>query len=133
MPLAESSVRTETADFAGDGRLDVFSANIGCDGCDSFRAPNALLLSRPDGRLEDASGNLLAPPCDADKSQFPGQHQCFGGEGAFGRIPGVRYPGTGEAVVPDRDFTHGVAAGDVDGDGDVDILVGNAAVSLELP
>jgi hypothetical protein len=49
------------ADFNGDGRLDIFSGNVGLDFMGDAGAVNTLILSRPDGRLEDASGKLLAP------------------------------------------------------------------------
>jgi len=134
VPLMSGTHHVRTADFNGDERMDIFFANTGPDFCGAVGAPNTLLLSRPDGLLEDASGNLLGAPCNSDSPQFEGQRRCFGGGGAFGRTPGIRYPGTGEAIVPDPDYTHSVAVGDTDGDGDVDILVGNAPYyNLEEP
>ena len=71
VPLASFSLREVTADFNGDGRLDIFSANTGEDWFDTAGATNTLLLSRPDGRLEDASNNLLGPPCNGRHPGFP--------------------------------------------------------------
>jgi len=134
IPLVSGTHRVRAADFNGDSRMDLFFANNGQDAVDWVGATNTLLLSRPDGLLEDASSNLLGPPCNADTPQFAGQHMCYAGGDAFGRTPGIRYPGTGDAVIPDPDFTHGLATGDIDGDGDVDILAGNvASLDIEQP
>ena len=125
IPLVGSCHRAVTADFNGDAKEDLFCGNVGEDFCGDAGATNTLLLSRPDGRLEDASGNLLGAPCDAETPQFEGQHMCYAG-GAYGnRPPGIRFPGPGDLAPLVPDFTHDVAAADTDSDGDVDILVGN--------
>jgi hypothetical protein len=129
--LTPSDSGNVTADFNGDGRLDIFAGNVGVDFKGDAGAVNTLILSRPDGRLEDASGNLLAPPCDQDEPVFAGQHMCFGGSDYGGRTPGIRYPGPGAPVPPARDFSNSAVGGDFDDDGDIDILVGNPAGSLE--
>ena len=94
-----------TADFNGDGRLDIFQGNAGVDFVGDAGAVNTLILSRPDGRLEDASGKLLAPPCNLGEPVFAGQHMCFGGSDYGDRTPGIRYPGPGAPVPPARDFS----------------------------
>ena len=131
VPLAHNSIRKVIeADFNGDGRLDVFSANTGDDFCDDFGATNTLLLSRPDGRLEDASGNLLGAPCDTETRQFDGQNMCYSDwvQRVGGTVP-KRYPGPGDLAPLAVDWTHGAAAGDIDGDGDVDIMTANIPTS----
>ncbi|HKA90052.1 MAG TPA: FG-GAP-like repeat-containing protein, partial [Haliangiales bacterium] len=59
-PAAVHARRALAIDLNGDGRLDFYSANHGWDH-DPFPGETpTLLLSRPDGRLEDASATL--PP-----------------------------------------------------------------------
>jgi len=59
-PFATHARRALALDLNGDGRLDFFSANHGWDRDPWPGEAQTLLLSRPDGRLEDKSATL--PP-----------------------------------------------------------------------
>jgi hypothetical protein len=84
-PRTQHPRQIVVADFNGDGRPDAFIADHGSDQQPFPGFPNTLILSRPLGKLVDASANLPRTP----------------------------------------DFSHSVAAGDVDGDGTLDLYVGN--------
>jgi hypothetical protein len=57
-PAATHARRALAVDLNGDGRLDFFSANHGWDHDPFPGETQTLLLSRPDGRLEDVSASL---------------------------------------------------------------------------
>jgi hypothetical protein len=58
IPAMVSPRKTITADFNGDGRLDVYIADHGYDAEPFPGAPSKLLLSKPNGKYYDASANL---------------------------------------------------------------------------
>ena len=73
------------ADFNGDHRNDIFVADHGYDAPPFPGHPNSLVLSTPEGKFVDASGNMP----------------------------------------PESGFSHSAAAADVNGDGTIDVYVGN--------
>ncbi len=83
-PAATHARRALAVDLNGDGRLDFYSANHGWDHDPFPGETQTLLLSRPDGRLEDVSATL----------------------------PQINL------------FEHTTTAGDLRGNGHIDILVG---------
>jgi hypothetical protein len=120
------SMDVEMADLDGDGDLDILVAM-------EF-SKNLLLLNRGNGTFEDASDRLPAPVHDSEDI-------ALGDFDADGDIDAVvvaeddridlyyRNDGRGHftsAKLPVAEVTNGVAKGDVDGDGDEDLITGNA-------
>jgi hypothetical protein len=93
VPQTEHGRQILIADFNGDHRNDIFVADHGYDAPPFPGYPNTLVLSAPDGKLVDASGNLPA----------------------------------------ESGFSHSATAADIDGDGDLDIFVGNLCCTPPPP
>ena len=92
VPRPEWPRQTVLADFNGDRRADILTANTGNDVPPFPGSPSTLVLSSANGKFVDASGNLPREPA----------------------------------------FTHSAAAGDVDQDGDADVLLGHLGRPVEL-
>jgi hypothetical protein len=93
VPRVQAPRQIVIADFNGDHRPDAFIADQGDDHPPFPGYQDTLILSRPGGRLIDATGNLP---------------QVYG-------------------------FTHSAAAADVNGDGTVDLYVGNIGSETSVP
>jgi hypothetical protein len=145
---SDRTVRVLTGDLDNDGDLDIVAGNLGQnavylnDGTGTF--PNTSVYTRPFGTGSDWTESVALGDIDGDgdldivvgNSAYswmsePGRHVVYlnDGAGSFhtgpfscGTTPGVRCFGTGWTW----DGTGSVAVGDVDSDGDMDIVVGSA-------
>jgi VCBS repeat protein len=135
----------ETADFNGDGYVDVVFVRAHWPTFDTY--PLQILLNNRRGLFVDGTASIFegAPP----RVQFPrellvaefngdGRPDIFVADHGYDAFPGPGYQNAlvlstpsgklrdASANLPQRsDFTHSVAAADVNGDGSVDLYVGN--------
>ena len=96
VPRTQHGRQIVLADFNGDRRNDIFVADHGYDAPPFPGHPNTLVLSTPDGRLVDSSGNLppergfthsaAAADVDRDGDVDLYQGNVFGGDGS---APGI--------------------------------------------
>ena len=106
VPAPKLAFRSVVEDFNGDDLPDFFSGNTGEDGCDDMGWPNTLMLTNQDGKLYDASANILGAPCTSLVPLYEGQAPCHLGGEFGGRPPGVHYPDiTAPLTTLNRDFT----------------------------
>ncbi|MEM7308385.1 MAG: VCBS repeat-containing protein [Planctomycetota bacterium] len=137
------------ADFDADGDLDVATASSSI--CVSDQAANQLLLNAGGaGVLVDASA-LLPPNGDRTQALVASD---LDGDGDVDLLAGNDLPGIGgggqqnriyandgsgafvdatDALPAIEDNTSSLAVGDIDADGDLDVLVGNASPSFSAP
>jgi hypothetical protein len=132
-------------DFNGDGLVDVIITRLGGDPAATY--PVTILLNRGKGRFVDATKSIFVGP--APLTQHPrqivvadfngdGKADAFVADHGFDQFPFPGYPNTlilsqpggkladASASLPRQpDFSHTAAAGDVDGNGTIDLYVGN--------
>jgi len=129
LPLKDAQLRSmdaEMGDVNGDGHLDIFVAR-------EF-SKNLLLINQGDGTFKDASDHLPSPVHDSEDIALAD----FDGDGDLDAVIVAeddridlyyQNDGTGRftmAKLPASEITNGVTRGDVDGDGDEDLVTGNA-------
>lgn len=119
VPEAKAAYKILIEDFNGDGQPDLYSENHGTDDVEQLGEKDFYYLADEDGRWVDSyDSHISAPPCTESEPAFEGQNPCTSTwQGDF------RYPALEGSAEPPLTL-YGLAAGDIDNDGDLDILIG---------
>jgi hypothetical protein len=112
IPRTHTAGEIEIADFNGDGRDDIFYADFGYDGPPFPGRQNTLVLSTPQGKLVDATGNLPQVSDathsstiadiddDNDLDIYVGNYCCGGASPEILVNDGTGHFGTGAGLLP---------------------------------
>jgi FG-GAP-like repeat len=148
-PLVESvpawADEVASGDVNGDGLVDVIITRLGSDPAATY--PVTIILNRGKGRFVDATKSIFvgAPPLTQHPRQIvvadfngDGRADAFVADHGYDQFPYPGYPNTlilsqpggklidASANLPRQpDFSHSAVAGDVDGNGTIDLYVGN--------